>query len=700
MMQKSLTFLLCLWLGPWAFGQSIHGFSPQAAQQQAELEKKFLGQTDFGRFRTHLEAMTQEPHVAGSPANERVRDYLAKTMTEAGWQSEVFPYDLYLPTGPGTSLVELVLPTRRPLNQQEDILAQDLYSAHAGLGKGWNAWSGSGDVTAEVVYANYGRREDFERLKALGVDVKGKIVLARYGGNFRGYKAKFAEAAGAAGVIIYTDPADAGYAKGLTYPEGPYFSPSSIQRGSLLTMDFTGDPLTPFQPALPRDGKVKVPRLDPAKASFHTIPVTPIGYGEAQQVLQQMAGRVVPLGWQGGLPFTYRLEGGPGLKVRLKVEQQKDFVRASNVVGTLVGSEHPDEWVILGCHYDAWAFGSTDPNSGSAMMLALAETLGKMAKSGIRPKRTIKLAHWDAEEHGVIGSTEWVEQMRTELGAKAVAYINLDAAVSGRSFSAASAPSLKQLIVETTKLVNFPDSAKTVYQTWASGPAEPTIANLGGGSDHIGFYMHVGVPSMSVGMGGPTLYHTNYDDLHFYQKFADPSFKMGGVVEQLVGLMSLRLANADLVPYQLGRYATDLRAHFRQAEAAIGLYAKPEQFAGFKKASAAIDALAQASETAEKKLAAVLAGSLAKAEQAKLNQQLLALEKNFIDEKGMYFGAWYRSLYAANDPYSGYGAWVLPGIQYEIENKATQRLAEWDERYAAAIGRLAQQMQQLGGAAK
>ncbi len=685
----------------WVYGQKIQGFSPQAAQQQAQMEKTFMGLTDFGRFRIHLEAMTKEPHVVGSAANDRVRDYIAKAMTQAGWKTEIFPYDLYMPKEAGSSLVELVLPVRKPLNQQEDLLAEDPYSAHQGLGKGWNAWSGSGDVTAEVVYANYGRREDFEKLKTLGVNLKGKIVLARYGGNFRGYKAKFAEAAGAAGLIIYTDPGDAGYVKGLVYPEGIYYSESSIQRGSLLTMDFTGDPLTPFQPALPLDSKTKINRIDPAKAGFHTIPVTPIGYGAAQEILQKMAGKAVPQGWQGGLPFTYRLEGGSALKVRLQVEQKKGFVRASNVVGTLIGSEFPDEWIILGCHYDAWSFGATDPNSGTALMLSLTETLGKMAKDGIRPKRSIKVAHWDAEEHGVIGSTEWVEQMKAELGAKAVAYINLDAAVSGRDFGASSAPSLKQLIIDASKEVNYPDSAKTLYQAWTDKTKEASIGNLGGGSDHIAFYMHVGVPSMSVGASGPTLYHTNYDDLHFYQKFADPSFKMGGMMEQMVGLMSLRLANATVLPYDVKRYATDLRAHFDKAENAIRQYAAPGTFAAFKKSGEAIALLTKESELFDKKLTESLDNSTLTAPEAtKMNQQLLALEKSFIDDKGMYFGAWYRSLYASSDPYSGYAAWVLPGIQYEIENKATDRLAEWDDRYASAIGSLTQKIKELANAAK
>ncbi len=664
--------------------QQLDGFQSKSQASQLELEGEFLQKVDFGRFKTHLTTITSEPHPAGSEANERVKDYMVKTMKEAGWEVKVHPYDVYLSKEPGESLVEIIRPYRMPLNQQENIIEEDPYSGHPALWKGWNAFSGSGDVTAEVVYANYGTKADFDRLKALGIDTKGKIVLARYGGNFRGFKAKFAEAAGAAGLLIYTDPGDSGYTRGLTYPDGIFYNETSIQRGSLLTVDWTGDALTPFEPALPLDSKEKVKRLNPDDVGLHTIPVSSIPYASAKEIMALMKGQAVPNGWQGGLPFTYRLEGGEALKVRLKVDQKREFVRANNVVGTLKGSTNPDEWVILGCHYDAWSFGSTDPNSGTAMLLSLSETLGKLAKEGKQPKRSILIAHWDAEEHGVIGSTEWVEQFRDELGAKAVAYINLDAAVSGRNFGASSSPTLKKIIMESAKAVNFPDSSKTVFEVWARNQPEPNIGNLGGGSDHIAFYMHAGIPSMSGGASGPTLYHTNYDNLHFYEKFADPTFKMGGAVEQLVGIMSLRLANAEVIPYQTTRYAKDLEVHFANADNQVKKFQK--DFKGFEKSLEVIAALRVSAETLDQKIASKLASDGVDSKlQKSINRELLSLEKSFIDKKGMYFGAWYRSLYASNDPFSGYASWILPGIQYEIEMKSTDRLQEWDERYAAAM---------------
>ncbi|CCH54361.1 Glutamate carboxypeptidase II [Fibrisoma limi BUZ 3] len=691
-----------------AQAQTLTGFAPGRQEAQIKLEADFKQQQSSAAFKKHLEALSSVPHVAGSPENERVRDYIAETMRKAGWQVDIYPHDIYLPKGPGEIAVELVEPVRQPLNIREYIFAEDKYSKDPRVMPGWNAYSGSGDVTAEVVYANYGTKEDFERLKAMGISVQGKIVMARYGANFRGYKAQHAQAAGAAGVIIYTDPADSGYMKGLTFPEGPQPSESIIQRGSLLTVPYTGDPLTPFEPALPMDGKTKIKRLDPKDVALHKIPVTPLPYGSAVEILKRMTGaKAVPAGWQGGLPFTYRLEGGSSLKVRLKVQQEKAITRVYEVVGTLTGSEFPDEWIIAGCHYDAWSYGATDPNSGTAMLLSMTESLGKLAKAGQRPRRTIKVAHWDAEEFGVIGSAEWSEQFRDELTQKAVAYMNYDAAVSGRIFGASASPSMKKLLIEATQTVQYPDSNKTVYQHWlaqsgakpgstrvtgSSAPAvaenEPVIGNLGGGSDHIGPYMHVGIPSLNAGTGGPTLYHSANDDLFFYDKFADPTYKMGPMVEQVVGTMSLRLANADLLPYDLARYPTDLATHLKAAEKAIKAYSPTYSIEPLLAAVAELKKNADACENARQTY--LKSGRTDKL--AELNKGLRQLEQSFIDPKGMAFGAWYRSLYASSDPYSGYASWMLPGFLYEASLKSTANLPDLEARYKKAINTLSERL--------
>ena len=693
-MKKILTLFICLFTFQILSAQ-YEGYSLSTWEDQLDIEELFLNHLDKTSFRKHLKKLTERPHVVGSETNEEVIRYIGEVMNNAGLEVVNYPYDVYLPNKPGTSLIEIVTPSREVLNQKEDIISDDPFTQDPLLWKGWNAFSGSGDVTAEVVYVNYGRKEDFETLKTLGIDVKGKIVLARYGGNFRGYKAKFAEANGAAGLIIFTDPKDSGFTKGLVYPNGPYYNPSTIQRGSLLTADFTGDPLTPFEPALPLDGKKKVKRLDPKDAQLHTIPVTPIGYGEAEKILGQMQGKVVPQSWQGGLPFTYRLEGGNSLTLRLKVEQKIDFVRATNVIGTLKGSEAPDEWIILGCHLDSWGFGATDPSSGTAMLISLSETLGKLKDQGYAPKRSILIGHWDAEEHGVIGSTEWVEQMRDQLNAKGVVYMNFDGAVSGKNFSAAAAPTLKKLLVETSKDVEYPYTNQSLYEFWnKTNQIEPPIGNLGGGSDHIAFYMHVGVPSMSGGAGGPNVYHSNYDSFRFYEKFVDPEFQMGPMVEHMAGLMALRMANAEIIPYNLNRYAQDLKIHFTNAESKINTYDK--EFDGFKLTADAIKSLEKVSNELTLNIKSYLENNdFSKKELKNLNNQLIALEKSFISEKGMYFGSWFKSIYASSDPFSGYAAWILPGLEYEIALNSSERLQEWDSRYASAVNSLHIKMKQL-----
>ena len=659
----------------------------------SQIEKEFNAAIDSSRFKTHLQELTERPHVSGSKTNEVVQNYMSSIMKTAGFEVKAYPYDVFLPSTPGESFIEIVTPSRQTLTQQENVLKEDPFSSDELLWKGWNSFSGSGDVTAEVVYVNYGTREDFEKLKNLGISIEGKIAIARYGGNFRGYKAKFAEANGAAGLIIYSDPKDNGYTRGLAYPEGPYFNSSAIQRGSLLTVDFTGDPLTPYQPALPLDGKKKIKRLDPSEVGLHSIPVLPIAYGEAQKIMSKMQGDPVPLAWQGGLPFTYRLEGGSELKVRIKVDQPINFTRVANIVGTLKGSEFPDEWIILGCHFDAWGFGATDPNSGTAMLLSLSESLGKLAAKGYQPKRSIMIAHWDAEEHGVIGSSEWVEQLRDELQAKAVAYMNFDGGVSGKNFGASASPTLKHIITEASKSVDYPYTDQSLFEFWSKGENQPTIGNLGGGSDHIAFYMHVGVPSLSGGAGGPTAYHSNYDSFHYYSTFVDPEFQMGPTIEKLAGLMALRLSERAIVDYDIMRYPVDLRLHFSSATEKVKNYYS--EFEGFTSSSKSIQSLEEIAIELNKSLLRISSQELNNNILKEINTLLIGLEKSFIEEKGMDYGAWYRSLYASTDPFSGYASWMLPGIEYEVALKRIDNLNAWDLRYAEAIDRLTSKMKTL-----
>ena len=670
------------------------GFLPSQFAEQKKFELDYLKAVNFDRFKVHLSELTKNPHITGTPENELVKDYMVNVMSAAGMNVKVWPYDVYLPNHPGKSELQIISPITMTLSQKEGEIDEDPFSKDSRLHLGFNAFSGSGDVTAEVVYVNYGTREDFMKLAEMGVPLEGKVAIARYGGNFRGYKAKYAEQYGMIGLVVYTDPKDSGFSRGEVYPTGPFFNETTIQRGSMLTLEFTGDPLTPNRPALPLDGTKKVKRDDPAEVDFHTIPVTPIGYGAAKEILSRMTGSEAPAAWQGGLPFTYRITGGEELKVRVMVDQKPEFIRANNVIGTFEGSEHPDEWIILGSHYDAWSFGATDPNSGTAMLLTFAEALGELYKNGQKPSRSILVGHWDAEEQGVIGSTEWVEHLKKELGANTVSYMNFDGGVSGRNFGASAAPTLKKLIIDASKEVIYPDSAKTVFEVWAGKNPEPGIGNLGGGSDHIAFYMHVGIPSPSGGSGGPTAYHSNYDNFHYYSKFSDPSFKMGGAVAQLFGLVAIRQANAAVIPYDVPRYAQDLKGHF--AQALKNVQTIDPNFSGFDQVEASLKQLESSSEEYKKILHQSISEETIHTNQLKkINTTLIGLEKSWIDPKGMYYGEWYKSLYVCNDPFSGYASWILPGIQYEVAIKNTARLEEWDTRYAKAILDLSKKIDKL-----
>ena len=684
---RALTWaLMVLYACPPAATQEVDwsdvGFAAGHVTRQQEAERILLESIPSDRFRTHLTALTKEPHVAGSPANRQVADYLVQTMSTAGLEVQRYPYDVYLPVAAeSTSRVEIVRPRREVLNQQEDILDQDRFSDHEALGPGWNAFSGTGDVTGPVVYANYGRREDFDQLRRMGVDITGKIVLARYGGNFRGYKAKFAEEAGAIGLLIFSDPADGGYTQGLEYPEGRQLNDSTVQRGSILALSWRGDPLTPFEPALPRDGSTRITRKDPSEVALPGIPVTPLPHRSAERILTQMTGAAVPRDWQGGLALPYRIEGGSELVVRLSVQQPKDFVRIENIVGVVRGRELPEEWVIFGSHYDAWGFGALDPNGGTAMLLTLAEALGDLVRKGHRPRRSILIAHWDAEEFGVIGSGEWVEQMSRELDAKAVAYINADGAITGPQFSASASPSLKALIRETTKSLQLPNGS-SIHDSWAGMEGGEPFGDLGGGSDHVGFYCHLGVPSAMVGFSGPApVYHSNYDNLAWFERFADPDWTVGTTLTQLDGVLALRLANADLLPYDFASLAEDASRHL----------AVTERYSGrsMRRARVRLAKLVNSADRLDKvRRRALVSATATQRSFVDANAELLRVERLLLHPEGLPFGAWYRSLFASPDPFSGYAPWMFPGLRWAAEEGTEDDLEQWQDVYAEALQRL------------
>lgn len=629
-------------------------------------------------IKEHLYNITQHPHITGTKANEAVRDYIAQAMKNAGFKVEIVPYDVYMPEMPGTSEVEITSPVTQKLTNIEKIIEGDKYSSHPDNSQGFNAYSGSGDVTANIVYVNYGTKADFDYLLEKGIVLKGKIALARYGGNFRGFKAKFAEEFGCIGLVIFTDPADSGYTRGFVYPEGTFYNESALQRGALITKEWAGDPLTPFEPALPLDGKTKIKRLNTSDISLPKIPVIPIGYGAAQDIFKLMTGHIqAPKGWQGGLPYTYRIEGGDDLKIRVQVSQKRKMQRVYNVIGTLTGQTKPNEWIIAGCHYDAWTFGAIDPNSGTAMLLSLADTFGELAKQGKKLNRTIKICHWDAEEIGLIGSTEWVEHHKKELQQKAVAYLNADAAVSGPDFYAAASPTLKKLVIEATQNIIHPDIKASIFHHWKKEKLQPSIGNLGGGSDHLPFLAFAGIPSLNMGMSGPSLYHSNYDNFHFYQKFSDPNFAYAKATKDIFGYSFINLSQADLYPLQLEKYGEDCQFHFEALEKRL----KDSQVENFSFEKL----IQQAKILKEKGKMLDLKLNHSQKQTDKINVEINQIERLWLHEEGMPFGKWYQSLYVSSDPYSGYASWIMPGFLYVLENKKYDDLSQWEAKYLKAI---------------
>ncbi len=660
------------------------GFSATGAAAQQICEDRFLGLPSSEGFREHLRTITAEPHPTGSEAQVRVGQYIGGAMRAAGWGVEDHGYDVYLPQLTDDVEAHVVTPVEMQLTNREPALEEDRFSGHPGLLNGWNAFSGSGDVTGQVVYANQGRREDYRALDSLGISLEGRIVLARYGGNFRGYKVKFAEERGAAGVIMFNDPGDEA---GDAYPGGPMMTPWTIQRGSVLTLPWTGDPLTPFVAAVPLEEDPDLERLDPAEVDLHTIPVLPIGYGSAVEILNRMAGEPAPDDWRGGIEADYRLTGGSDLTVRVRVNQPKALTRATNVVGTLEGTEYPDEWFILGAHYDPWGFGAIDPNGGTAMLLTLADALGELAQSGCAPRRSIMIAHWDAEEYGIIGSTEWVEEFREDLQANAIAYINADAAVSGPNFGASSSPSLKGAILDAIADVGYPGEAESVLEWWmqqSESEGEPPLGNLGGGSDHVGFYTHAGVPSAGLSTGGPSgVYHSNYDNFAWFERFGDTAFVYGPMLARADGLLALRFANADILPFDVQRYATDTRTHVETLMEVAEAWGSDVDLSALVASTQGLEVAAVTFESA--RTARLESGSLTGEAAAAINRALIGLEKSWLHDEGLQDRPWSRSLYVSPDPFSGYASWMLPGIRYEIETEDPGAVPEWEAKYVAAI---------------
>jgi N-acetylated-alpha-linked acidic dipeptidase len=651
------------------------------------------------RLRRWHDLFCQEAHPAGTDADLRTIERMAAAFREMGLETVRHDVWAYLPRFESAHVAIVEGDMVRALELLERPVAEDA-SVATSVPPAFNAYSASGQARGPVVYANYGTREDFATLAAQEVSLKGCIVVARYGRNYRGYKAKYAEAAGAAGLLIYTDPEDSGYGRGLPYPEGGYANESYIQRGSIKTLAYPGDPLTPFEPATET-----AERLDPERVALPRIPVQPLGWKAAAEILSRMRGPPVSGAWQGGLPFRYRITGGPDLEVRMDVRQPRAITRTANVIGTLRGERFPEQKIVVGCHLDAWTFGAGDPHAGSIVLFEMARSFAEAARAGRRPARTIVFANWAAEEYGIIGSTEWCEAHRDDLLQNGVAYVNLDMAAMGTRFHASAAPLLKGVVADAARAVPDPRATGTgrpssVYAAWcARGEGEARFGDLGGGSDHVGFYCHLGIPSCSLGAGGSkgVSYHSAYDTLAWYRKVVGGDYEGARVLAQVGNVLVARLANAPLVPYDLARYGSDFERHAarvgeRAAARGVPLPASGllARVAGWGRRAARVQGALEG---------AVAKGTLSGARLARANEILIGLERAWLLPRGLPGRPWYRNAFAASDPYSGYAAWMLPLLHHAVEGDGpvtpATAIAGYDHLLEELEQRLAQLEEQL-----
>src|SRR5215467_11415392 len=554
----------------------ILGFTPASAAHELEIETKFKSIPSPDEERRQHRVFTEEPHTAGSKRNNELANYIAEEWKKQGLEDIVIHrYDVY-GTNPKSAKLEMIAPTHYEALLREPPLPGDVDSKNPAISGAWLGMSVSGEVTAPVIYAHSGNPEDYDLLRKNGISVQGKVVLVRYSNpySYRGFKALTAQREGAAAMLVYSDPQEDGFKKGKVDPDGPWGPEYHVQRGA-ITYDFMvpGDPQTPGWASVPGAKRIKIEDA----VSAPKIMAIPLSWHDAKPFLENMDGPAAPKDWQGGLPFEYHL-GGERMKAHLKIEMENGLQPYYVVEGRIRGSELPDEWVVLGNHRDAWVFGGVDPSSGTASMMEMTRALGQMLKNGVRPRRTIVVCSWDGEEVGLTGSTEWGEQFADELRQKAVAYINVDEATSGPEFHGQAVASLVLMLEETTRSLQDP-SGKSLYDAWkdtvareklgqqssqfsSSGVVSETLADtrIGSGSDHTVFLNFIGMPVLGLGFEGDYgVYHSAYDDFFWMNHFGDPGYRYHTLMSQLWGVTALRLANADLLPFDFATYAANIR---------------------------------------------------------------------------------------------------------------------------------------------
>ena len=717
---------------------SIHGFVPARLDAQRALEARFDAQLSTANLKAWLTQLAGRPHHAGSPHGKANVDFMARLLREWGYQVEITQYDVLFPT-PTLRRLELVAPTTFSARLAEPALAEDALSKlQAEALPTFNMYSIDGDVTGDLVYVNYGVPADYEALERRGIDVKGKIVIARYGGSWRGIKPKVAAEHGAIGCLIYSDPRDDGYGQGDVYPKGGYRNEHSAQRGSVSDMPvYPGDPLTPGVAA---KGGVTRPEFTKAQ-TLTKIPVLPISYADARPLLEALGGPMAPAAWRGGLPIPYHVGPGPA-RVHLQLAFDWKLVPAYNVIATLPGREFPDQWVVRGNHHDGWVAGATDPVSGMVAVLEEARVIGQLARTGWTPRRTLVFAAWDAEEPGLLGSTEWVEDVADTLRAKVVAYVNSDSNARG-FFDAGGSHSLERLVNEIARDVPDPKvkgsiGDRLLAATILEGsPSARTLARdekrfeidaLGSGSDYTPFLQHLGIASLNIGFGGEGeygQYHSAYDSVDHYLRFQDPDLAYAAALAKVGGRAVLRLSEADLLPFdftraadRIGRYVdevgdlvktlkTDTVEHNRRVdEGAFTLAANPTQtwiapkkkddvpefdLEPLREAVERLRVAARRFETAAQTTSDVPASALTAA-----NAIVFQAERTLTRPEGLPRRPWFRHQVYAPGFYTGYGVKTLPAVREALEQRAWDEaraqipiVAQTLERYAGEIERAA-----------
>jgi N-acetylated-alpha-linked acidic dipeptidase len=716
--------------------QKIMGFTDTNAANQINWEKQFDEQLSAKNLDIWMQYLSSHPHHVGSPQDKANAEYIANLFTQWGYQTEIASYNVLFPA-PKTRLLELTGSKPFKAKLEEPTLKEDKTSGQKTEQlPSYNAFSADGDVTAELVYVNQGIPSDYEELEKMGIEVKGKIVIAKYGGSWRGIKPKVAEEHGAVGCIIYSDPEDDGYVQGDVYPEGAFRPKDGIQRGSVMDMPvYPGDPLTPGEGAT-KDAK----RLNMSEAvTIMRIPVLPISYEDALPLLQSLGGQVVPASWRGGLPITYHV--GPSKdKVHLKLQFNWDIKQLYDVIAKLPGSELPDEWIIHGNHHDAWVNGAADPISGIVSEMEEARAIGELVKKGFKLKRTLVFCAWDGEEPGLLGSTEWTEDHQAELRKKAVFYLNTDA--NSRGFiSASGSHSLEPFFNEITNDVIDPQTGVSIKERRYAltivtadkqarvnliGDKNIKLGALGAGSDWSGFLQFLGIASMNLGFGGEGgggVYHSIYDSYDHFVKFTDPGFQYEVTLAETCGRIMMRMANADVLPFDINsfyktvsEYVTELKAlldntrtETEQENKMIGDklfdYSKdPTKYFQSPKVRDAVpyldfsnleNTMSQLKNTSEEfQNQYSRATQLPVDKQNELNGILYKTERSLLNEKGLPRRSWYKHQIYAPGYYTGYGVKTLPGIREAIEQRNWKEAQENIEVISKTLEAYTQQVQQ------